>query len=162
VDIIYRDTSTHYPRRVRSVEASLGHFSARGKNKTEAKAALLKQIEDHAEHLGERRYIAGTKATFALSYVAGWQYDIIPVGGGRFSVTMLGDDITQSEALAKMTKHYNDYHGADPCPNCGETDQVFSVYRDGGSTLYCSAKGCDSNYHWPNPYFKRPGLRSAS
>jgi glutathione S-transferase len=115
VDIIYRDTSTHYPRRVRSVEASLGHFSARGKNKSEAKAALLAQVADHAEHLGERRYLIGPKATFALTYVAGWQYDIIPMDAStkpaRFSTTMSGSEETLREAFERMERHFRQYHG---------------------------------------------------
>jgi hypothetical protein len=44
-----------------------------------------------------------------------------------------------------------------PCPHCNSTEHVYSVYRDGGSTLYCGSRTCDRNVQWPNPYYRRPG-----
>lgn len=43
---------------------------------------------------------------------------------------------------------------AKQCPHCGSTKNVFSLYRDGGSTLY--HQDCPvSVAAWPNPDFKR-------
>lgn len=39
------------------------------------------------------------------------------------------------------------------CPHCGGTDQIFSVYRDGGSMLYHWP--CGRQKKWKNPNFKR-------
>jgi hypothetical protein len=35
------------------------------------------------------------------------------------------------------------------CPWCGEGDRIYSVYRDGGSTLYHQPCGRDKT--WKNP-----------
>jgi len=40
-----------------------------------------------------------------------------------------------------------EYHSRESCPWCGKTDKIYSVYRDGGSTLYHS--GCEvSSKRW--------------
>lgn len=122
MNIEYRDTSTRYPRLVRSVEARLGAFTASGRNKTEAKAALLAAIEAQGEHLYARRYLVGPRATFCLHYAQGWCYDIAaPSKNERlassvtdtlihFSTTFLGDDLTEKDAAERMRRHFDQYH----------------------------------------------------
>lgn len=39
------------------------------------------------------------------------------------------------------------------CPLCGFVTGIFSVYRDGGSTLYHPSCEVDPRHHWPNPDF---------
>lgn len=114
MNIEFRDATTHYPRMVRRTIASLGQLDGRGKNKTEAKANLLEQVEAQLGKVFNRSYLICPTATFCLYYAAGWRYDIVPMSQSserhvRASTTCMGDDLTEREAFEKMEQHFNHY-----------------------------------------------------
>lgn len=115
LDIQYRDVSTHYPRLIRRVEASLGDLRASGANKTAARADLVSVIAACAEHLYDRRYLLGVSAksglpvTFAFYFRAGaWCYDIVGPTG-RYCSSSWSEETSESAAWERCQSHFKDY-----------------------------------------------------
>jgi len=53
------------------------------------------------------------------------------------------------------TQEPKETHPKSPCPWCGGTEHIFSVYRDTGSTLYHGDSECSENGKpWLNANFK--------
>lgn len=113
MDITYHDASycrqPYGHRKVRRTEARLGWLSAYGATKSEAKAALLEAVALQCEHAGVRRYLRTDEVTFALSYTGGWRYDIIRGDGFRSCSTLLGDVMSEHEAMEHMQRHFDQF-----------------------------------------------------
>jgi hypothetical protein len=114
--IDYRDVSVHYPKRERKVEARLGSIEATAKNKTEARAEILKMVEQQAEHLFTRHYRVTKDGTiFVLYFALGWRYDIVR-SGKHSGTTMLGalsGVDGEHDALASMQRHVDQWNGTE-------------------------------------------------
>lgn len=58
-------------------------------------------------------------------------------------------------------KTNNELHPGDKCPWCGDTEDIYSVYRDTGTTLYhANDLKCDSKHYWKNADHPKNKLRS--